>query len=94
MCRCVYHWKYCNDFCYKAPICDMVFIWACYHDVLLLSRSFIVNNATLYVIKLHGKYVLFLVVMLVICVIEHQGQCFPKGEGSVTTLVKIPCKKL
>jgi len=94
MCICVYHCKYCNKLCYKAPICGMVFNWSCCHDVLLLSSSFIVNTATSYVIKLHGKYVLFLVVMLVIGVIKHQGWCSPKGEGSVTALVKIPCKNI
>ena len=65
------HCKYCNDLCYKAPICNMDFICSCCHDVLLLSGSFIVNTATSCVIKLHGQYVLFSVVMLVIGVIEH-----------------------
>jgi len=65
--------KYRNELCYKAPICSMVFIWSCCHHVLLLSRSFIVNTTRSFVIKLHGQYVLFLVVMLVLGVIEHQG---------------------
>lgn len=26
---------------------------------------------------------------MVIGVVEHQGQCSPKGEGSVTTMVKV-----
>ena len=91
---CVYHCKYCNELCYKAPICDMVFILSCCHDVLLLSGSFIVNNATIYVINLHGQYVLFLAVLLVTCVIEHRGRCSPKGDGSITALVKIPCKNI
>lgn len=52
----------------------------------------IVNIATSYAIKLHGKYALFSMVLLVIGVIEHQGRCSPKGEGLVTTLVKIHVK--
>jgi len=65
MCICICGYcKYHNELFYKAPICSMVFIWSCCHDVFLLSGSFIVNTATRYVIKLHGKYVLFSVVML------------------------------
>ena len=30
---------------------------------------------------------------VVIGVVEHRGRCSPKGEGSVTSLVKIPCNK-
>jgi len=52
----------------------------------------IVNITAIYVIKLHGQYVLFSMVMLVIGTIKHRGRCSPKGEGFVTTLVKIPCK--
>jgi len=52
----------------------------------------ILNNATSYVIKLHVQYVLFSEVLLVIGVSEHRGECSPKGDGSVTTLFKNPCK--
>jgi len=51
----------------------------------------IVNNIMSYVINLYGQYVLFSVVLLVIGVIEHRGWCSPKGEGTVITLLKIPC---
>jgi len=30
---------------------------------------------------------------MVIGFVEHQGRISPKGEGFVTTLVKIPCNK-
>ena len=93
MCICGYC-KYHNELCYKAPVCGMIVIWSCCHDVFLLSRSFIVNTATSYFIKLHVHYVLCSVVFLVIGVIEHRGRCSPKGEGSITTQVKIPCKKI
>jgi len=33
-------------------------------------------------------------VLLFVGVIEHQGQCSPKGEGFVTTLVKNLCNKV
>jgi len=59
-----------------------------------VSTIVIVNTAMSYVIKLHGQYVLFSIVLLVIGVIEHRGQCSPKGEGSVIALVKIPCKNI
>ena len=36
---------------------------------------------------------LFSAIMLAIGVIEHRGGCFPLGEGFVTALVKISCKK-
>jgi len=32
--------------------------------------------------------------LLVIGVMEHRGQCPPKGEGSIITLVKNPCNKV
>jgi len=50
----------------------------------------IVNTAMSYVINLHGQYVLYLVVFLVIGAIEHRGQCSLKGVGFVTTLIKKP----
>jgi len=31
--------------------------------------------------------------LAIIGVVEHQGRCSPKGEGSVTIVVKIPCNK-
>jgi len=52
----------------------------------------IVNTTMSCVIKLHGKYVLFSVVLLGIGVIEHRRWCPPKGEGYVTSLVKIPSR--
>ena len=52
----------------------------------------IVNIVTSCVTRLHGKYVFFSVVLLVMGVIEHRGQCSPKGKGSITSLVKNPCK--
>jgi len=62
-----------------------------YYLVVLLcfSRcSFIVNTATSYFIKLHGKYVLFSTIMLVIGVIEHQGWYSPKGGGFCNSLAE------
>ena len=88
---CIHICRYCkyhNELCYKAPICSML---SCCHDVLILSKSFILNTATNRVIKLHGQYVFISIVMLVIGVIEHRGWCSP---FSVTTLVKIPCKNI
>jgi len=57
-----------------------------------VSIVVIVNMEARYVIKIHGKDVLFLVVLLVIGVIEHRGWCSPNGEGFVLPLVKNPCK--
>ena len=59
----------------------------------LLSKLFIVNTTTSCVVKLHRQYVLFSVVSWFVGVIEKQGRFFPKGEGSVTTLVKNPYNK-
>jgi len=82
MCICGYC-EYRNELCYKAPICSMVVIWSCCHDVLLVSRSFIVNSSISCVINLHGQYVLFSTVLLVIGVIEQRGWCSPKGGGGL-----------
>jgi len=41
----VYGCQYHCELIYKAPISDMVVIFSCCHDVLLLSRIFIVNIA-------------------------------------------------
>ena len=41
-----------------------------------------------------GNMFCFSTVLLVVGVIEYRGQCFPKGEGSVIALVKIPCNKV
>lgn len=49
----------------------------------------IINTAMSCVTKLHGYYVLFSAVFLIIGVIEHRGHCSPKGGDSITTLVKI-----
>ena len=53
-----------------------------------------VNNVMSCVINLHRKCVLFSMVCGFVGVIEHRGWCSPKREGSVTTLVKIPCNKV
>lgn len=90
ICICGYC-KYLNELCYKALVCSM--LSSC-HDFFILSRYFIVNTATSCVINLYGEYVLFSVALLVIGVIQHWGWCSPKGEGSVTTLVNIPCKNI
>jgi len=58
MCICDYC-KYCNELCYKAPVCGMVVILSCYHDVFLLSSSCIINTTMSYVIKLHGQCFFF-----------------------------------
>jgi len=42
----VYGCKYHHELSFKATISSMVIILSCCHDVLLLSRSFIVNIAT------------------------------------------------
>jgi len=44
--------------------------------------------------KAPWEYDLFSGVLLVIGVFEHQGWCSPKGEDSVTALVKNPCKNI
>ena len=77
--------KYCNELCYKAPLCGMVVIWSCFHDVFLLSMSFIVNTPMRYVIKIHRKYVSFSILLLVIGVIGHREWCSPRGENYVTS---------
>ena len=92
MCICGYC-KYYNELCYKAPVCGIIVIWSCCHDVLLVRKSFIVNTTMSFVINFHGQYVSFSAVLLVIGVTEQWGWCSPKGEGYVTTMVKIPCNK-
>jgi len=54
----------------------------------------IVNTVMSCVIKFHGKYFLFSVVLAVIGVIEHRGHCSPKGEASVIALVNNSCKNI
>jgi len=41
-----------------------------------------------------GNMFFFLIVLLILGVIEHRGRFPPKGESSVTTLIKIPCNKV
>jgi len=54
--------KYRNELCYKAPV----------NSVIVISLVvIIINIAMSYVIKLHGKYVLFSVDLLVIGFIKH-----------------------
>jgi len=59
----------------------------------MFSAMVIVNIATRCVIKLHGKYIFLLIVLLVVGIIKHQGRCSPKGEGFVAALVKNSSKK-
>ena len=81
MCICGY-WKYHNELCYKDPVCGKL-SWC--HEVLILSRSFIVNIAMSNVIKLHGQSVLFSTVMLDRC---HRTPrtVFPQGGGFCNSL--------
>jgi len=62
--------------------------------IVIYSTMIFVNNATSYVTKLHGKYVLFSMILLVIGFIEHKGRCSPKGEGYIIALVKIHVKNI
>jgi len=62
ICTPVYGGKFCNELCYKDPLCSMglcyyVIMWLCYHDVMMsyefvLSMTFIVNTVMSCVIKL------------------------------------------
>ena len=66
-----------------------------YYDFgLLFNRVIILNTALSYVIKLHGQYVFFSAVMLRSWCGITSRMMFPKGDGFVTTLVKIPCIKV
>ena len=68
---------------------------SCYYVVMLVSfsRVIIVNNASSYVIKLHGQYVSFSAFFLRSWCGLKPSMIFPKGEGSVTSLMKIPRNK-
>lgn len=44
-----------------------------------VSVVVIVNTTRIFVINIHGQYVLFSTVFLVIGVIEHQGRCSTRG---------------
>jgi len=60
----------------------------------MFQQMVFVNTAMSFVINIHGKNVLFLVVLLVIGVIECRGWFLAKGQGSITTLVKNTCKNI
>jgi len=75
--------KYFNELCYKAPVNGII---------VMSSIVVIVNTATSCVIKLRRQYALVFSRLLVVGVIEHRGQCSPKWEGFIKTLVKNPCK--
>lgn len=61
------------------------------HFGLLLSKVIIVNNASSYVINLHGKYVCFSTVLLRYRCGSTLRIVSPKEEGSVIAPVKIQC---
>ena len=90
----VYGCKYRHELSYKAPISSMGVMSLCCYDVgLPFSRVIIVNTASRYVIKLHGQYVCFSVVLLRSWRGLTLRTVFSKGGGYVTALVKIPCNK-
>ena len=64
ICRYVDGCKYLHELCYKSLISDMNVMSLCCHVGLLLSRVIIVNTTSNYLINLHGKYVLFSMVLL------------------------------
>ena len=92
MCICGYC-KYHNELCYKSPICSMVVVWSCCHDVLLLRRFSIVHIITSYVIKLLRQYVFFFSSLGEVLVWFNIEDVVPRWEGSITTPVKISCNK-
>jgi len=58
ICTPMYGYKYYNELCYKAPLCDMRVMLICYHDVVMLyelelSRMIIVTIIMSGVINLH-----------------------------------------
>jgi len=89
LCTYVYGCKYHHELCYKDPLCSIMLL--CCHVGLLLSRLIIVN------IELSYKFALIVYFaynnVVVIGIFEHQGRFSLKGEGSLTTLVKIPWNK-
>ena len=95
MCICVYVYVVIENTIMSCAV-KLQYVVCCQVVMMFLIRSgsFIVYIATRCVIKLHGKYVLFSVVLLVIGFIEHRGRFSPTGEGFVTTLVKIQCKNI
>ena len=42
---CVYGCKYRHELSYKSPISGIIIILSCCHDILLLSKFFIINTA-------------------------------------------------
>ena len=81
----VYGFKYHNELCYKALVNRMF---------VMFQQMVIVNTEVSYVVKLHGKYVMFPVVMLVVGFIEHGERYSPKADGYITTLIKNSFKNI
>jgi len=94
ICTYLYGCKYCHELCYKAPISGMgvMSLW--------LSCWFAFQHVDHYKYCKELSYkspwaVCFAFSSLVVVgVIQHRGRCSPKGEGSVTTLVKFHVNKV